>query len=248
MEYRSAAGSADYALLGSKSAKPQVIVEAKRLGTRLAKGAVSQGINYCQEVDVPQYFALSGRHSVGRCTRRFARCRWTRNRWSSRWTSMRPYRKRLACTHLALWRPSAVCRHDISRRVSQYRWHLSRLSPATSAAEPGCAETPYADRRGMVGTNSPNSSQQPGTMPSRRCCNSLMAAPELMNGLGRLHRRNWPLAAKTDHLTESPCQSVLPIRNSIHRKLTTSSEHQEELLGTDRKLGPGSLRQRTSPR
>ncbi|MCY3557605.1 MAG: type I restriction enzyme HsdR N-terminal domain-containing protein [Chloroflexi bacterium] len=59
-EYRSAAGSADYALLGSDES-PRIIVEAKRLGTPLQPVA-TQGINYCVQSGVP-YFALTdGQH------------------------------------------------------------------------------------------------------------------------------------------------------------------------------------------
>ena len=60
VEYRSSAGSADYALLGADG-KPKIIVEAKRLGTSLSAVAI-QGINYCVQSGVP-YFALTdGQH------------------------------------------------------------------------------------------------------------------------------------------------------------------------------------------
>ena len=51
-EYRSPAGSADYVLLG-KSNKPQVIIEAKRLGTQLDARVRKQVTSYCQEEGVP---------------------------------------------------------------------------------------------------------------------------------------------------------------------------------------------------
>ena len=60
VEYRSESGSADYALLGTDG-KPQVIVEAKKLGTPL-QTAVQQAINYCI-IDGFRYFAVTdGRH------------------------------------------------------------------------------------------------------------------------------------------------------------------------------------------
>ena len=60
VEYRSESGSADYALLGADG-KPQVIVEAKKLGTPL-QTAVQQAINYCI-IDGFRYFAVTdGQH------------------------------------------------------------------------------------------------------------------------------------------------------------------------------------------
>ncbi len=60
VEYRSVSGSADYALLGADG-KPQVIVEAKKLGTPL-QTAVQQVINYCI-IDGFRYFAVTdGQH------------------------------------------------------------------------------------------------------------------------------------------------------------------------------------------
>ena len=56
VEYQSGGGSADYALLGPDG-KPQIIIEAKRLGTPL-QGAVTQGINYCIQLGI-SYFALT---------------------------------------------------------------------------------------------------------------------------------------------------------------------------------------------
>ncbi len=52
VEFRSPAGSADYALLGTSS-KPQVIIEAKRLGTHLDPKVRQQVTSYCQEEGVP---------------------------------------------------------------------------------------------------------------------------------------------------------------------------------------------------
>ena len=45
-EYRSGSGSADYALIGGDG-KPTMMVEAKKLGTRLRDPVLAQGINYC---------------------------------------------------------------------------------------------------------------------------------------------------------------------------------------------------------
>ena len=54
-EYRSGSGSADYALLGD--VRPAMMVEAKKLGTRL-QDAASQGIQYCL-IEGTSYFALT---------------------------------------------------------------------------------------------------------------------------------------------------------------------------------------------
>ena len=59
-EYRSAAGSADYALLGL-SGSPQVIVEAKKLGTHLDVKVRQQVTSYCQEEGVPFAVITDGR-------------------------------------------------------------------------------------------------------------------------------------------------------------------------------------------
>lgn len=56
-EYRSAAGSADYALFGVSN-KPQVIVEAKRLGAQLDFKVRQQVTGYCQEEGIP-YAAIT---------------------------------------------------------------------------------------------------------------------------------------------------------------------------------------------
>ena len=59
-EYRSVAGSADYALLG-QSGSPQVIVEAKKLGTHLDVRVRQQVTSYCQEEGVPFAVVTDGR-------------------------------------------------------------------------------------------------------------------------------------------------------------------------------------------
>lgn len=59
-EYRSPAGSADYALLG-RSGSPQVIVEAKKLGTQLDVKVRQQVTSYCQEEGVPFAVITDGR-------------------------------------------------------------------------------------------------------------------------------------------------------------------------------------------
>ncbi|MYD73835.1 MAG: hypothetical protein F4Y11_06215 [Chloroflexi bacterium] len=59
-EYRSAAGSADYALLGL-SGSPQVMVEAKKLGTHLDVKVRQQVTSYCQEEGVPFAVITDGR-------------------------------------------------------------------------------------------------------------------------------------------------------------------------------------------
>ena len=60
VEYRSDAGQADYALFG-ESPKPQVIVEAKKLGTHLDQKVWLQGTGYCQEEGVPFAVITDGR-------------------------------------------------------------------------------------------------------------------------------------------------------------------------------------------
>ena len=57
-EYRSEAGSADYALFSGSNQPPAVIVEAKKLGERLDSRVALQGVNYCNLVGTP-YFALT---------------------------------------------------------------------------------------------------------------------------------------------------------------------------------------------
>lgn len=59
-EYRSAAGSADYALFG-QSNKPQVIIEAKKLGTHLDFKVRQQVTGYCQEEGIPYAVITDGR-------------------------------------------------------------------------------------------------------------------------------------------------------------------------------------------
>ena len=60
VEYRSDAGQADYALFG-ESPKPQVIVEAKKLGTHLDQKVRLQVTGYCQEEGVPFAVITDGR-------------------------------------------------------------------------------------------------------------------------------------------------------------------------------------------
>ena len=57
-EYRSEAGSADYALFSGNNQPPAVIVEAKKLGERLDGKVALQSLNYCNLVGTP-YFALT---------------------------------------------------------------------------------------------------------------------------------------------------------------------------------------------
>ena len=60
VEFKSTHGRADYALLGGQG-RPQIIIEAKSLGTDLGS-AVTQVINYCIQ-DGFEYFAVTdGRH------------------------------------------------------------------------------------------------------------------------------------------------------------------------------------------
>ncbi len=60
VEYRSDAGQADYALFG-ESPKPQVIVEAKKLGAHLDQKVRLQVTGYCQEEGVPFAVITDGR-------------------------------------------------------------------------------------------------------------------------------------------------------------------------------------------
>ena len=60
-EYRSAAGTADYALLG-QSTKPQVIIEAKKLDTQLDLKVRRQVTGYCQESGIPYAVITDGQH------------------------------------------------------------------------------------------------------------------------------------------------------------------------------------------
>ena len=57
-EYRSAAGSADYALFSGNNQPPAVIVEAKKLREPLDDKVALQSLNYCNLVGTP-YFALT---------------------------------------------------------------------------------------------------------------------------------------------------------------------------------------------
>ncbi|MCY3921147.1 MAG: hypothetical protein OXG27_01960 [Chloroflexi bacterium] len=59
-EYRSAAGSADYALFGTSN-RPQVIIEAKRLGAQLDFKVRQQVTGYCQEEGIPYAAITDGR-------------------------------------------------------------------------------------------------------------------------------------------------------------------------------------------
>lgn len=59
-EYRSTAGSADYALFGTSN-KPQVIIEAKRLGAQLDFKVRQQVTGYCQEEGIPYAVITDGR-------------------------------------------------------------------------------------------------------------------------------------------------------------------------------------------
>ncbi len=58
-EYRSGAGSADYALL--VDGKPMMMVEAKRLDTPLRDAVLSQGINYCLMEGTKHFTVTDGR-------------------------------------------------------------------------------------------------------------------------------------------------------------------------------------------
>ena len=60
VEFRSGRGSADYALLGSDG-RPDVIIEAKRLGSRL-EDAVEQVINYCTREGYEFFAVTDGQH------------------------------------------------------------------------------------------------------------------------------------------------------------------------------------------
>ncbi|MDE2745488.1 MAG: type I restriction enzyme HsdR N-terminal domain-containing protein [Chloroflexota bacterium] len=60
-EYRSAAGSADYALFGTSN-KPQIIIEAKRLGAQLDFKVRQQVTGYCQEEGIPYAAITDGRY------------------------------------------------------------------------------------------------------------------------------------------------------------------------------------------
>ncbi len=61
VEYRSAAGSADYALFG-QSSTPTVIVEAKKLGTQLDAKVLLQVTGYCQQAGIPYAAITDGQH------------------------------------------------------------------------------------------------------------------------------------------------------------------------------------------
>ena len=58
-EYKSSRGSADYALLSNN--KPAMIIEAKKLDTRL-HNAVRQAINYCTLEGIDYFAVTDGRH------------------------------------------------------------------------------------------------------------------------------------------------------------------------------------------
>ena len=60
VEYRTESGIVDYALLGGDG-KPEVIVEAKKLGSPL-RSAVAQAAGYCLSEDLPRFAVTDGRH------------------------------------------------------------------------------------------------------------------------------------------------------------------------------------------
>ena len=59
-EYRSGAGSADYALISNSS--PAMMVEAKKLGTPLRDQVLAQGINYCLMEGTGYFSVTDGQH------------------------------------------------------------------------------------------------------------------------------------------------------------------------------------------
>ena len=59
-EYRSGAGSADYAFLADD--RPVMMVEAKKLGTPLRDSVLSQGINYCLMEGTKHFTVTDGQH------------------------------------------------------------------------------------------------------------------------------------------------------------------------------------------
>ncbi len=60
-EYRSSAGSADYALLGNDSSAPALIIEAKKLGEPLDDKVTLQGLNYCNFIGTPHFALTDGK-------------------------------------------------------------------------------------------------------------------------------------------------------------------------------------------
>ena len=60
-EYRSAAGSADYALIGIRSQPPALIIEAKKLGEPLDDKVALQSLNYCNLIGTPHFALTDGK-------------------------------------------------------------------------------------------------------------------------------------------------------------------------------------------
>ena len=60
-EYRSSAGSADYALMSSGSQAPVLIIEAKKLGEPLDDRVALQSLNYCNLIGTPHFTLTDGK-------------------------------------------------------------------------------------------------------------------------------------------------------------------------------------------
>ena len=60
-EYRSSAGSADYALMSDAGQPPALIVEAKKLGESLDDKVALQSLNYCNLIGTPHFALTDGK-------------------------------------------------------------------------------------------------------------------------------------------------------------------------------------------
>ena len=60
-EYRSSAGSADYALISDSSQPPVLIIEAKKLGESLDDRVALQSLNYCNLIGTPHFALTDGK-------------------------------------------------------------------------------------------------------------------------------------------------------------------------------------------
>ena len=60
-EYRSSAGSADYALMSGADQPPSLIIEAKKLGEPLDDRVALQSLNYCNLIGTPHFALTDGK-------------------------------------------------------------------------------------------------------------------------------------------------------------------------------------------
>ena len=60
-EYRSSAGSADYALMSKDGQPPALIIEAKKLGESLDDRVALQSLNYCNLIGTPHFALTDGK-------------------------------------------------------------------------------------------------------------------------------------------------------------------------------------------